>query len=49
MEKWGYLSALLATVLFGLSAAFSKIMVKYVHPIVLGALVYIIAGAFLFQ
>ncbi|ADP77018.1 protein of unknown function DUF6 transmembrane [Methanothermus fervidus DSM 2088] len=49
MEKWGYLSALLATVLFGLSAAFSKIMVKYVHPIVLGALVYIIAGAFLFS
>lgn len=40
---WGYLSVLLATALFGLWNSFNKILLNYLNPITITALVYIIA------
>ncbi len=45
---WGYLSVIIATMLFGLWNTFSKILLGYLNPLTLSALVYSIAGVFLF-
>jgi len=44
---WGYVSVILATIFFGLSAPLNKIMVGEMDPIQIGALTYLIAGIFL--
>jgi len=46
-KKWGYLSVLSATVLFGIWNTFSKILLQDLDPLALSALVYCIAGIFL--
>jgi drug/metabolite transporter (DMT)-like permease len=45
---WGYLSAIGATLFFGISATLNKIMLQEMHPIAIAALTYTIAGVFLF-
>lgn len=45
---WGYLSVMMVTVLFGLWNTFSKILLNYLDPLALSALVYSIGGIFLF-
>jgi len=45
---WGYLSVIIATMLFGLWNTFSKILLNYLNPLTLSAIVYTIAGVFLF-
>lgn len=47
-KKWGYLSVLIATVFFGIWSTFSKILLQDLSPLALSALVYCIAGIFLF-
>ena len=47
--KWGYVSVFAATVLFGIWNTFSKILLQDLDPIALSALVYCIAGVFLFS
>ena len=47
-RKWGYVSVLAATVLFGIWNTFSKILLQDLDPLALSALVYCIAGVFLF-
>jgi drug/metabolite transporter (DMT)-like permease len=47
--KWGYISVFAATVLFGIWNTFSKILLQDLDPIALSALVYCIAGFFLFS
>jgi len=44
---WGYVSVILATLFFGLSAPLNKIMLSEMNPIQIGALTYLIAGIFL--
>lgn len=46
---WGYLSVIMVTVIFGLWNTFSKILLSYLDPLALSALVYTIAGASLFM
>ncbi len=46
---WGYLSVILATVFFGISATFDKIMLQDMHPLLIASLTYTIAGVFLFS
>lgn len=46
-KKWGYLSVIIATVLFGIWNTFSKILLQDLDPLALSALVYCIAGIFL--
>lgn len=45
---WGYLGALTVAVLFGLWFTLDKILLNYLHPFALAALIYIIGGATLF-
>ncbi|MCE7698710.1 MAG: EamA family transporter [Methanobacterium paludis] len=45
---WGYLSVITATIFFGIWNTFSKILLQYLDPIALSAIVYTIAGVFLF-
>ncbi len=47
-RKWGYVSVLTVTVLFGIWNTFSKILLQDLDPLALSALVYCIAGIFLF-
>jgi drug/metabolite transporter (DMT)-like permease len=47
-KKWGYLSVIAATLLFGIWNTFNKILLQDLDPIALSAIVYCIAGAFLF-
>lgn len=47
-KKWGYVSVLAATVLYGIWNTFSKILLQDLDPLALSALVYCIAGIFLF-
>jgi drug/metabolite transporter (DMT)-like permease len=47
-KSWGYASVLAATVLFGIWNTFSKILLQDLDPLALSALVYCIAGLFLF-
>ena len=45
---WGYLCAITVAMLFGVWFTMDKVLLGYLHPIALAALVYTIAGAFLF-
>lgn len=45
--KWGYISVVAATVLFGIWNTFSKILLQDLDPLALSALVYSTAGIFL--
>lgn len=47
-RKWGYISVLTATVFFGIWNTFGKILLQDLSPLALSALVYCIAGVFLF-
>jgi len=47
--KWGYISVIAATVLYGIWNTFSKILLQDLDPLALSALVYCIAGIFLFS
>ncbi|MCK9150907.1 DMT family transporter [Methanobacterium alcaliphilum] len=46
---WGYLSIIMATLFFGISATFNKIMLQEMHPLPIAALTYTLAGVFLFS
>ena len=46
---WGYLSIITATLFFGISATFDKIMLQEMDPLAIAALTYTIAGIFLFS
>ena len=48
-RKWGYVSVIAATILFGIWNTFSKILLQDLDPLALSALVYCIAGIFLFS
>lgn len=45
---WGYVAVITATVFFGVWNTFSKILLEDLHPLSLSALVYLVAGTFLF-
>jgi drug/metabolite transporter (DMT)-like permease len=45
---WGYLGALTVAVLFGLWFTLDKILLTYLHPFALAALIYLVGGATLF-
>lgn len=47
-HHWGYVGAVSAAVLFGLSSTLNKIILAEVHPLVVAGLTYFIAGVFLF-
>jgi drug/metabolite transporter (DMT)-like permease len=47
--KWGYFSVISATLLYGIWNTFSKILLQDLDPLALSALVYCIAGIFLFS
>lgn len=47
-HHWGYVGAVSAAILFGLSSAFNKIALAEVHPLIVAGLIYFIAGVFLF-
>lgn len=46
---WGYLSIIAATLFFGISATFNKIMLQEMDPLAIAALTYTLAGIFLFS
>lgn len=45
---WGYLSAVMVALLFGIWFSLDKILLGYLHPLALAALIYLLASAFLF-
>lgn len=45
---WGYLSAIMVAMLFGVWFTLDKILLNYLHPLALAALVYSLASVFLF-
>ncbi|HLN44974.1 MAG TPA: DMT family transporter [Candidatus Sulfotelmatobacter sp.] len=47
-HHWGYISVVVAAVLFGVSSTLNKIALKNVNPTVIAGLIYFIAGAILF-
>ena len=47
-HHWGYVGAVSAAILFGLSSTFNKIVLGEVHPLIVAGLIYFIAGVFLF-
>lgn len=47
-HHWGYVGAVSAAILFGLSSTFNKIALEEVDPMVVAGLIYLIAGVFLF-
>lgn len=44
---WGYLSAIIVAILFGVWYSLDKILLGYLHPLVLAAMVYTLASMFL--
>lgn len=46
-HHWGYVNALIAAALFGVSASLNKIVLKDMHPLVVAGLIYISAGILL--
>ena len=46
-HHWGYMSALLAALLFGVGSVLSKILLNNLHPLVVAGLVYLVSGVFL--
>ncbi|MGZ7044359.1 MAG: DMT family transporter [Methanobacterium sp.] len=47
-RAWGYISALIVALLFGVWFSLDKTLLGYLHPFALAALTYLIASAFLF-
>lgn len=47
-HHWGYVGAVTAAVLFGISTTLNKIVLSDVHPMVIAGLIYSIAGIVLF-
>jgi len=47
-HHWGYVGAVCAAILFGLSSTLNKIALVEVHPLIVAGLIYFIAGVFLF-
>lgn len=45
---WGYLSAIIVALLFGVWFSLDKILLGYLHPLALAAMVYLLASALLF-
>ncbi|MCC7551408.1 MAG: DMT family transporter [Methanobacterium sp.] len=45
---WGYLSAVMVALLFGIWFTLDKTLLGYLHPLALAAMVYTLASAFLF-
>lgn len=45
---WGYLSAIIVAMLFGVWFTLDKILLDYLHPLALAAMVYTLASIFLF-
>ena len=46
---WGYFSAIIVAVLFGVWITLDKILLNYLHPLTLAAMVYMLASVFLFM
>ena len=46
-HHWGYVNALIAAGLFGISATLNKIVLKDMHPLVVAGLIYFSAGILL--
>lgn len=46
---WGYLSATMVAILFGVWFTLDKTLLGYLHPLALAAMVYTLASAFLFM
>lgn len=47
-HHWGYVSAIVSAVLFGVSSTLNKIALENVNPTVNGGMIYFVAGVFLF-
>ena len=47
-HHWGYVSATISAVLFGVSSTLNKITLKNVHPTVVAGMIYFVGGIFLF-
>lgn len=45
---WGYLSAIMVAMLFGVWFSLDKMLLSYLHPLALAALIYLLASVFLF-
>ena len=45
-NKWGYLSVIMVTILFGIWNTFNKILLQDLHPLALSASVYVIGSVF---
>lgn len=45
---WGYVSAIIVAMLFGVWFTLDKILLGYLHPLALAAMIYMMASAFLF-
>ncbi len=46
-HHWGYMSALLAALLFGVGSVLSKILLNDLHPLLVAGLIYLVSGVFL--
>jgi len=46
-HHWGYMSALLAAMLFGIGNVISKILLNDLHPLLVAGLIYLVSGVFL--
>jgi len=46
-HHWGYVGAIIAAILFGISSAFNKMALAKIHPLIVAGLIYFIAGIFL--
>lgn len=46
-HHWGYVNALIAAALFGISATLNKIVLNNIHPLVVSGLIYFSAGVLL--
>lgn len=47
-HHWGYVSAIVSAVLFGISSTLNKIALENVHPTVIAGMIYFFGGVFLF-
>ena len=47
-HHWGYVSAVVSAILFGVSSTFNKIALENVNPTVVAGMIYLVAGIFLF-
>lgn len=47
-HHWGYVSAIVSAMLFGVSSTLNKVALENVNPTVIAGLIYFIAGVFLF-